>query len=67
MHLVMLQGEKFEKNIHTKVMVLVHNMSSECVLQMYEDSLKFLKWYQNIERTRKSIANDQKEIAPIYP
>ena len=41
LHLVMLQGELFE-NIHARVMVLVHDMSSECALQMYEVSLKYL-------------------------
>ena len=35
MHLVMLQGNNL-KNKHARVMVLVHNMSSECALQMYE-------------------------------
>ena len=30
------------KNIHAIVMVLVYDTSSECVLQMYEVSLKYL-------------------------
>ena len=31
------------KNIHARVMALVHDMSSECALQMYEvSSLKYL-------------------------
>ena len=30
------------KNIYARVMVLVHDMSSECALQMYEVSLKYL-------------------------
>ena len=30
------------ENINAKVMVLVHDMSSECALQMYEVSLKYL-------------------------
>ena len=30
------------KNIHAIVMVLVHDMSSQCALQMYEVSLKYL-------------------------
>ena len=30
------------KNIYARVMVLVHDMSSQCVLQMYEVSLKYL-------------------------
>ena len=34
-------------------MVLVHDMSSQCALQMYEVSLKYLfNGYQVIERTR---------------
>ena len=28
--------------IHAKNMVLVHDMSSECALQMYEVSLKYI-------------------------
>ena len=34
-------GHKGE-NINARVMVLVHDMSSECALQMYEVSLKYL-------------------------
>ena len=30
------------KNIHARVMVLVHDTSSQCVLQMYEVLLKYL-------------------------
>ena len=30
------------KNIYAKVMVLVHSTSSQCALQMYEVSLKYL-------------------------
>ena len=30
------------KNIHARVMVLVHDTSSQCALQMYENSLKYL-------------------------
>ena len=30
------------KNIHARVMVPVHDTSSQCVLQMYEVSLKYL-------------------------
>ena len=41
LHLVMLQGEYLE-NKHASVMVLVHDTLSECVLQMYEISLKYL-------------------------
>ena len=37
----MLQEELFE-NKHVRVMVLVNYTSSECALQMYEVSLKYL-------------------------
>ena len=50
--------------INARDMVLVHNTSSECGLQMYEVSLKYLYRYQVIERTRNSVANDQREITP---
>ena len=30
------------KNIHARVMVLVNDTSSQCALQMYEVSLKYL-------------------------
>ena len=30
------------KNTYARVMVLVHDMSSQCTLQMYEVSLKYL-------------------------
>ena len=40
LHLVKLHGE-FEK-CNTRVMILVHDMSFECALQMYEVSLKYL-------------------------
>ena len=36
------------KNIHARVIVLMHDTSSQCALQMYEGSLK----YQVIEQTR---------------
>ena len=46
-------------------MVLVHDTSSECALQMCEVSLKYLyNRYQVKERTRNGIANDQREITP---
>ena len=32
------------ENIHARVMVLVHDTSSGCALQMYEVSLKYLLW-----------------------
>ena len=32
------------KNIHARVMVLVHDKSSQCALQMKEVSLKYLLW-----------------------
>ena len=44
-------------------MVLVHDKSSKCALQMYEVSLKYLEVIK-IERTQKNIANDQREIPP---
>ena len=44
--------------------VSVHDALSECALQMYEVSLKYLHGYQVIERTRNSIANDQWEMTP---
>ena len=31
------------KNIHARVMVLVHDTSSQCALHMYEVSLTYLK------------------------
>ena len=41
------------KNKHARVMVLVHDTSSECALQMYEVSLKYLyDDYQVIEWTQ---------------
>ena len=42
------------KNTHARVMVLVHDTSSQCALQKYEISLKYLysNGYQVIERTR---------------
>ena len=43
-------------------MVLVHDLSSECALQMYE--INTSNGYQVIEQTRNSIANDQREITP---
>ena len=48
------------ENINVRVMVLVHDVLSECALQMYEISLKYL----TIEWTLNSIANDQREITP---
>ena len=41
MHLVMFKGNNL-KNKHAIVMVLVYDTSSECTLQMYEVSLKYL-------------------------
>ena len=40
--LLMLQGG-YLKNTHARVMVLEHVTSSQCALQMYEVSLKYLK------------------------
>ena len=39
------------KNTHARVMVLVHDTSSQCALQMYE-VLNICNGYQVIERTR---------------
>ena len=50
--------------MHARVLVLVHDTSSECALQTYEVSLKYL--YKAIERPRNSIANDQRKIT-AYP
>ena len=50
------------KNKHARAMFLVHDTSPECVLQIYEVSLKYLDSYQVIERTRNSIAYDQRKI-----
>ena len=38
----MLQGELFEKYLLARVMVILHDILSECALQMYEVSLKYL-------------------------
>ena len=43
MYLIMLQGDHL-KNKHARGMILVHDTSSECALQMYEVSLKYLQW-----------------------
>ena len=40
------------KNIYARVMVLVHDTSSQCALQMYEVSLYICNGYQVIEWTR---------------
>ena len=32
------------KNIHARVMVLVHDTSPQCALQMYEVSLEYMYW-----------------------
>ena len=51
--------------IQSRVMVLVHDTSSYCALQLYEVSLKYLYWLSTYtERTQNSIANDQREITP---
>ena len=48
-------------------MVLVHETFSECALQMYEVSLKYLKRLLIYRAdTRKSIANDQRKVTPKY-
>ena len=43
LHLVMLQGEYFEKNKHAKIIVLVYDTSSECTVHTYKVSLKLSK------------------------
>ena len=44
-------------------MVLVHDTSSYCALQLYEVSFKKVLMVVNLtERTRNSIANDQREM-----
>ena len=62
-------------------MVLVHDTSSYCALQLHEykgyarhEFFFFLKFHfysfngcQLTEQTRNSIANDQREIPPKYP
>ena len=52
------------KNKNARVMVLVHNMSSECASKLYEVKVKYLLYYQVIVRIRNSIANDQRETTP---
>ena len=37
------KGNNLRNYNHAKVMILVHDMSSECALQMYELSLKYLQ------------------------
>ena len=58
------------KNIHARVMVLVHGTSSQCASQMYEVSLNYLYQLSSYRAdtilTRNSIANDQREITPKY-
>ena len=41
LHLLMFLGNN-SKNTHARVMVLVHDTSSQCALQMYEASSKYL-------------------------
>ena len=48
-------------------MVLVHDTSSYCALQLYEVHLNNFNGCQLIEWTRNSIANDQRELTPKYP
>ena len=40
------------KNIQARVLDLVHDMSSQCALQMYEVSSLYLNGHQVVERTR---------------
>ena len=45
--------------------MVVHDTSVYCALQQYEVSFKYLYWLSTYtERTRNSIANDQREITP---
>ena len=55
------------ENKHARVMVLVHDTSSECALKMDDVSLKTSNRYPVIEWTRNCIANDQREITKKYP
>ena len=52
------------KNEHASVIVLVHDMSSDCALQMYAVSFYTSNCYQVKEQTQNSTANDQREITP---
>ena len=45
-------------------MVLVHDKSSYCALQLYKFHLNNFNCCQLTERTRNCIANDQREITP---
>ena len=47
----------------------MHDTLSECALQIYDVSLKYLQptVTKLIEGTRNSIANDQREITPKHP
>ena len=45
-------------------MVVVHDTSSYCALQLYEFHLNNFNGCQLTEQTRNSIANDQREITP---
>ena len=40
------------KNIQATLLDLVHDMWSQCALQMYEVSSKYLNGYQVVEQTR---------------
>ena len=45
-------------------MVLVHDTSSYCALQLYEVQFYSFNGCKLTERTRNSIANNQREITP---
>ena len=47
-------------------MVLVHDTSSYCALQLMKFHFNSFNGCQVTERTRNSIANDQREITPKY-
>ena len=42
----MIKGESLQ-NIQSRVIVVVHDTPSECALQMYEVSLKYLLQFQS--------------------
>ena len=52
---------------HARVMVLVHDTLSGCVLQMNEVSMKYFKGLSSYRADTNGIANDEKEITPKYP
>ena len=57
-------GRNNPKNIQSRVVVIVHDTSSYCALQLYEIQLNSSNGCQLTERTRTSSVNDQKKITP---